>query len=120
MSSLELIYTEDMVDRLVLRITPSTTHLINLIHNNTNPLLQKFQNVAAENNEFPATQTGNKTADQKENESSNRHESFVIFMGHYIEDESHDLLPAFGNVNQNGLYPKVLQAEIMTKCNLVI
>ena len=64
-----------------------TTRYMNLIHSNTNPLLQKFQNVAAENSEIPANQTGNKTADEKDNKPSRHHKSFVVFMGHYIEDE---------------------------------
>ena len=110
MSSLELIYTEDIEDKLTC-LEYHTARLINLMHSNTNPLLQKFQNDAAENNEIPATQTGNKTADEKDNKRSKRHESIGIFMGHYNEDESPDLLSEFGNVSQNGLYPKMLQAE---------
>ena len=110
MSSLELIYTEDMEDKLTC-LENHTTPLMNLIHSNTNPLLHKFKNVATENSEIPANQTGNKTADEKENEPSRRHESFVVFIGHYNEDESPDRPPEFGNVSQTGLYPEMLRAE---------
>ena len=109
--SLELI-TEDVEDKLTC-LENHTTPIINLTstHSNTNPLLQKFRNVATENSKVPANQTANKTADEMDNKPSKRHESFVVFMGHYNEDESTDRLPEFDNVNQDGLYPEMLQAE---------
>ena len=110
-SSLELI-TEDMEDKLTC-LENHTTPIINLTstHGNTNPFLQKFQNVAAVNSEILPNQTANKTADEKDNKPSKRHKSIVVFMGHYNDDESPELLPEFGNVNQSGLYPEMLQAE---------
>ena len=110
-SNLDLI-TEDMEDKLTC-LENHTTPIINLpsTHGNTNPFLEKFQNVAAENSEILANQTANKNADEKDNKPSKRHKSIVVFMGHYNDDESPELLPEFGSVNQNGLYPEMLQAE---------
>ena len=84
-SRFNLQITEDLEDKLTclnICITPHSNI-------NTNPWPEKSQNVAAENSEIPANQTANKTANEKENEPSKRHESFVVFIGHYpgSEDE---------------------------------
>ena len=57
----------------------------------------------------PETKLQTKRATNQEDVTS---PSLSVFMGHYNEDESPELLPEFGNVHQIGLTPDVLrQAE---------
>ena len=56
----------------------------------------------------PETKLRTKRATNRVNVTS---PSLSVFMSHYNEDESPDRPPEFGNVNQNGLSPEVLQPE---------
>ena len=102
---------EEMEDNPIC-LANRTAPLMNLTHTNTHPWLQMSQNVTAENREIPANQTTNKTAGEKINKPSKPQESFVVFLGHYADDEPPGLMiPRLGNANHNvGFIQELLEA----------
>ena len=95
--------------------------LMTLPGSNSNPSWhQKSRNVAApENSDITANQTTNKTADKKENEPSERRESFVVFIGHYENEfeEFPELRPEFAPVDYDGSNPEMLSTSPLPKEN---
>ena len=82
--------------------------LMTLPGSNSNTWHDKSHNDAApENSDITANQTTNNTAGEKENEPSKRHESFVVFIGHYENEfeEWPELRPEFADVGYYGVFP---------------
>ena len=94
--------------------------LMTLPRSNSNTWHDKSQNDAApENSGISANQTTNNTTGEKENEPSKRHESFVVFIGHYENEfeEWPELRPEFAPVDYYGSNLEMLSTSPMQKEN---